>query len=820
MAEALTISNAPLPFPGMDYAFLRQEGIKLIAKLAGDHWTDYNTHDPGITILEAWCYALTDLSYRLDFAMEELLALPPGESPSQLFLTARESLTTAPLTINDYRKLLIDIDGVKNAWLEPILEPAPALYYDAKNAKLTFSNLDSLTITDPVHLRGLYRVLLEADNNLPTDVAEGLVPTAKAKLHQYRNLCEDFADIQLLNAETITVHADLEIADYADPHQLLAQLYVALEQVIAPTLTFLTLSELLATDTPVEAIFVGPPLDHGFIDDDQLHQYDRQTELRTSDLIHVILDLEAVKTVKAIALSSSGSSTLQPWALDLNPELTPRLKPFRALIEDLTLYKGQIPCPIDPVQAEVALATLQTPQSPPQSSVQDLPIPAGDYRELADYESLQSEFPLVYGIGDLGLPPSASPQRQAQAKQLQAYLLVFDQLLANYFAQLDHVRSLFTPDNADLASYFTQSIAHFPGAEAILSEPGDYLSTLQESSETARDRRNRFLEHLAAQYGESFIDYSLLYGNNTLPDAAIAHKAAFNAQYQSISAGRSQGFNYLLAPNQIENVSGLKRRVAHLLGIVPQRRSLKTNDKAATRNVEGFYVIEHILLRPRSPATTSNRPSGSGDLLSFSKPITAYQYANSKLICTSAGHGLVGGEQVNLLYSSYYNGTYTVLTEDLTSDTFILSFSNDFVADYTPEQDAWVRQNQHPDPFSFQVSIVLPKWPQRFGTESFRQLVYDTLTAEIPAHVTLQLHWLNAEQMSTFEVMHDLWLQHLSGTANEDAEAQAAAGVAANQLIDFLGLGSTDIPAIPALLGYMTISGADEDTPPPEFSVS
>ena len=48
----------------MDFASLRQEALELIPRLAGENWTDYNTHDPGITILEQVCYALTDLAYR------------------------------------------------------------------------------------------------------------------------------------------------------------------------------------------------------------------------------------------------------------------------------------------------------------------------------------------------------------------------------------------------------------------------------------------------------------------------------------------------------------------------------------------------------------------------------------------------------------------------------------------------------------------------------------------------------------------------------------------------------------------------------------
>ena len=74
MTEFLTITNEPPEHPGMDFALLRKEGIEMIRKLAGKSWTDYNAHDPGITLLEILCYAMTDLSYRLDFPINDLLA--------------------------------------------------------------------------------------------------------------------------------------------------------------------------------------------------------------------------------------------------------------------------------------------------------------------------------------------------------------------------------------------------------------------------------------------------------------------------------------------------------------------------------------------------------------------------------------------------------------------------------------------------------------------------------------------------------------------------------------------------------------------------
>src|ERR1700709_1146733 len=116
MAESLTIDiNNKLP-GAQDYNFLRKEGIGLIEKLSGKIWTDYNTHDPGITLLEALCYAITDLGYRTSFDIKDILASKEGGVASwqKVFYTARQVLPCNPVTLNDYRKVIIDIEGVRN----------------------------------------------------------------------------------------------------------------------------------------------------------------------------------------------------------------------------------------------------------------------------------------------------------------------------------------------------------------------------------------------------------------------------------------------------------------------------------------------------------------------------------------------------------------------------------------------------------------------------------------------------------------------------------------------------------------------------------
>ena len=81
----------------------------MVQKYSGSKWTDYNYHDPGVTILEQLCYALTDLGYRANFRIEDLLQINSDHSSvlnGNLLIPLSESLPTNPNTITDFRFVL------------------------------------------------------------------------------------------------------------------------------------------------------------------------------------------------------------------------------------------------------------------------------------------------------------------------------------------------------------------------------------------------------------------------------------------------------------------------------------------------------------------------------------------------------------------------------------------------------------------------------------------------------------------------------------------------------------------------------------------
>ena len=604
MTPSLTLSTAPLEHPAMDYTFLRKEGIRHLERMAGKLWTDFNAHDPGITILEQVCYALTDLANRINYDLPDLLASATDQPENRLFSPA-EILTSHPVTLSDLRKLVVDVEGVKNAWVEKVTAQPIPLYFKSSEKILSLQEGDALT-TEQIYLKGLYRVLIELSDVFYIDSTveeQKIIREVAHRLHAHSGLCEDFAEIRVLEPEDIQVHARVEIEAVDDAESVLLTIYKRIANYISPPVRFKSLDQLLEAGKRVDEIFDGPLLEHGFVDSDALKQAKRRTELHTSDLIREIMDVPEVRAVKNISISSEGGIH-QEWTLKLDENKTPKLKIDRGS-PTIKLARNQLDVSVDDASIITAWEQWQRHSvaiHKPEVGERDLKTPQGRDRNIGNYFSLQHQFPATYGIGAMGLPDSATPQRKAQAKQLKAYLMFFDQLLANYFSQLAHAKNLFSFSGDSTQTYFSQPIDDPNlGLEGIRkSEPAahkDKLQKITENPQTATDtttqpdlrRRNHFLNHLLAMFAEQFTDYSLvLFGampkdGTPVSEKLIHDKQAFLQNYPQLSSARGTAFNYL-SPMNHENRSGLEKRIRHKLGIVDSE--------------EDFYMVEHILLRP------------------------------------------------------------------------------------------------------------------------------------------------------------------------------------------------------------------------------
>ena len=137
-------------------------------------------------------------------------------------------------------------------------------------------------------------------------------------------------------------------------------------------------------------------------------------------------------------------------------------------------------------------------------------LPQGEFRNLNEYYSIQNHFPGTYGINRYGIPESETPKRKAQAKQLKAYLLFFEQIMANYLENIQGISRLFARDEQLKQSYFHKVLAdqEVPNVKDIYAENetpvGPRLAQIISKYDNFGDRRGRVLDYLLAIYGERF----------------------------------------------------------------------------------------------------------------------------------------------------------------------------------------------------------------------------------------------------------------------------------------------------------------------------
>jgi len=1033
MQVQASIDKHPSFVASKDYEFLRNKGIAYLRQLASEVWTDHNIHDPGITLTEMICYAITELGYKADYIIEDILAettlideinklsKSDGSGNNDTYFSPREILPCNPLTIEDWRKLIIDVPLVRNAWLIPLEETSPAIYCDAKKSVLSFSpsnrtkrlNLDGLfevklEFEDDETLGDLnlwkYKVPLASDESklitlyfhptwevffenkldaysfdhtywspldsiddtslysgvlyfksselvdsmaaniespLPkTDTNKNQVEASVAaasdeigfflkeriskcsnttevlqtRVHRHRNLCEDFVSFRHSEVEEIGVCTDIEVRADADVELVLANIIFAFTKFFSPDIPFYSLEELQQQGHTLESIFSGPALQHGFIKDDDLLAADYRTMIHVSDLLQILMDIDGVVAVKDIQLNKHfGGLNLndgEKWCL---PVTENRSLKFNLEKSKIVFYKGLIPyraSELEALERVEDLRALEFRYRLPEKKY-DIDLPDGKDQNLRDYHSVQNDFPLVYGVGPEGLAPSSTDLRKAQAKQLKAFLMLIDQIFANYCAQLSNLKNLFSLDRDIRRTYFSQPLFSLPAtyklseatldglrdagwAESDINELqpllgqaamdkesfsdrllellkqrlylehksqllelceipeirvndlpnvaslveefvstykdeaacnsndseekidwdrpstydchwNDYLldfkaryleqlcerDELLESARTYEDRRNRFLDHLLARFGENFGDYVLLNAHTSHAkggEELIEDKIDFLKDYPLLSRDRGKAFDYRLFGVDT-NVSGLERKVGRLVGIDNWQRTrlfpdyLSIFERTSKTNANGDTEW-HFRLRGSDGEILFSSTDQYFDEGGVEKAMEAALYSgihrqqyDIEQATNGKYHFVLRDEEGDIIarrrkyydsesdverliqaaiellkyHDSQLEGFHLVehiLLRPISSASDLFRISSD--VDCSPG---------YRDPYSFRATAVVPYRPDRFQDIDFRRYFEETLRKEAPAHIHIKICWIDGEAMKEFEECFFPWLK-------------------------------------------------------------
>ncbi|MCA9735657.1 MAG: hypothetical protein H6696_01765 [Deferribacteres bacterium] len=1006
ITQAAFIEKSRTMEPAEDYHFLRQKGIEYIEKLSGALWTDYNVHDPGITILEMLCYAITDLNHRCTYPVQDILAEQEKYGTLEKhFFPAREILTCNPVTIADFRKLLIDLPGIKNAWLRTATETEHPLFLDCKRSTLrtstpymfTTDRIDALAqynvpesvrndlqalfkikydtkeeflqaaeqavskeildlyhnafiqqaqLHKPVSVSGLYEVILQLqhdtkygdlnsftyawtvprgessfeihltlpswdaffacgiaadalqngngvqtikfdlDGESPNELQEipqsqkyhgtfsvdvqngvklfefeilsqGLMDEVGQQaiaselqrtgegslfkfyqdkiicalssaeeawrfLHAHRNLCEDFFCLKAVDMEEIGLCAEVEVTAEADYPQILAEIYYHLQKLLAPPVNFYTLQEMLEHGKRSEDIFSGPKLRHGFIDDEELLASNLKEEIHVSDIIQLIMAIDGVVAVKKILVTNYYQGKEQtkgePWRLHIGEGRAMRLAIDKSKV---VFYRGLYPHAAKKDEVLARLSELhaldRTQRLAPDAY--DFSLPESTHRDIESWYSMQNDFPLVYGVGAEGLPGSPTPERIAKARQLKAYLLFYDQILANFLSQLAHARDLFSLDPEMKKTYFSQPLFKIPGL-TTMEVPGvqnlikefvagteewahfiDDKKTLYknlqknidpilENQADFEDRKNRFFDHLMSRFNEQFSDYVYLMHRleqKKAPQELLADKLVFLREYPQISHDRGKAFD-LKNKNELwlgENVSGLQKRVCRLLGMRSWERRylahaidkgfelysegdewrfrLKNDDgkillsaaRSYSNRQEADRVMQTILYCGTKPGNYANRTAEDGTFYFNLVDEDAEIIARRIAYFPTAAERDAARDEVITFISGAEPAEGFHLVEHVLLRPH--GQDNELFAVYVPPDCKTC--SGFMDPYSFRLTAVVPAWPKRFRDRDFRHFFEKTLRLEAPAHTHVKICWVSREHMADFEDKYWPWLE-------------------------------------------------------------
>ena len=802
MTDTTVITPDPPENPGLDYDLLKVEGTQLVQKLSGSIWTDYNEHDPGVTTLEQLCYALTELSYRAEFPLESLLIDPNRhriDTRKQALFVPRRVLPSAPLTEDDYRKLICDrVPGVANVWLAPHRAASPEAVEGLYDIAVYAPDADPCCCDEDGYL-------------LPEVIRERV----RRVYNGHRCLCEDLQDVRLLESLPTTVAGDAVIDNGRTADLVLARILFNLGNYLAPELRRVPLSTLMTAGLSPDAIFNGPLLRHGFIADEQLAPKPKAIVL--SDVVRVMVRTAGVISVRDVSVRAGDrvANGTDPTPIPVPETQIPRLetRPVDGRYPIRLWFNGSEVKP-DPARVERELARLwkESRREYPlaRQYLEYFSVPQGKYRDVETYYSIQNQYPAVYGINAYGLPENATDVRKGQARQLKGYLLAFEQLLADFFAQLANVRTLFETDDPLTPTYFYQGLeSSVPNVLPLLQD--DYrqgLARIVEESDAVVARRNRFLDLLLALYAERLDDDQMPFVSDFDHAAGMLMRGKLDLLHNLVAATRRRGLGFdYRGPPVPRNIAGMAIRSRIELGMAPlppwrlcerlEEVGLVLTDEGAQHTIGGAlgthaahieqnFTPLDLLAEERPGATRSDELAehaaaslrGHRASETFMRALAEGEIRLGTLpgdtMVTVACRAAPGSPwQLVGKYASHERAIVVIvllvkLAKDLI-DAFrqlyivehvLLRFGRRWHSDalgdrpepeppHSPPHDAF--------PYSFTITAVVSDAPPWLDPVEYRAGVAEVIRRNAPAHVVAECCFLRPGRMAVFELLYYAW---------------------------------------------------------------
>ena len=743
------------------YTRLQQKTLDELQRLSGEVWTDYNTHDPGVTVADIANYALTEVDYKFGFSLQDYLTDPKGHFyPEQYGLFLSEQVyPTTPVTTDDYRKIML----------------------------AEIPQLDNVDVVIHDKAQGTYDIRLHLSPFFKS--SDDIAKRVRKLYHAHRNICENLHEISFPQLTELDFHSELEINPGVDATSIVVQIYWNIIYYLSGSIRMEHQDKHFHSEIPMEEWMDGINTNFRVIIPKQ-----KETE---QELYSLLTQIEGVKSFKTCYLIKKNKKSLTKDGRIRNETVSdfrdgycifiPRYQNelnVKICIEG-TEMSVNMERFIEELQAlyfsEKSNRLNQTSSKEKSADFSRSLLPVGTYRDIYTHTSIINDLPECYRIE---MNKESSPNRSTPGS-FEAYLQLYDWIIQRGLNEISSLKDLLsiTSDSSvltrmniyskgmpsvkkDFDPYarnvsglkiqYLDLLDHFYGVDSNPAWMKD-LSYYGETDEDFIRRRMNFLCQVARVthnrskawniYGERLVEavptikvyISLLLGLNIDEDVSIgnvlpSHNLILLGSEEENKKSRDR-LNSMLIDEKMLDVANIES--------IPYELS----DISVEVRLQKFQTIRHELM-------IFNTNFISGGLFRTGINITNY-----KTVVLDRKEYLLAfwnEEDRSWINLGRSNSKATLRSWANTLSSYLQEINQQCEAFYLVEHNLFIPVEP------FKVSIVLPNWTARFNSSRFRDIFQQLVEELLPAHISCEFYWLDVSHMQYFEKSYQDWCKALS----------------------------------------------------------
>lgn len=722
------------------YRALQRQSLEELQRLSGEIWTDYNEHDPGVTLNDAVNYALTELDYRLHFGLPDYLVESQRPFVPERFglYSSLQVFPTSPVTRDDYRKLITDsLEEVENLWIYP------------EEGK-----------------EGWYEMLVELSPVTEIGARNRVEKEIRRIYNRNRNLGEGLRNIRFIERKPLVLVADIETEGGREAVELLAEVYWEARQFFIQGMNYRRVEEVTAEGVTMDEILEGPELKAWVGCLEASAGADRSYAVPL--LYKRLSRLKGVKAVCSLYFTDGNriyDDVIEPVSAECSYTVA---LPSEDCPVKVRLRNGKNPVTVEGRKVGELLYARYAGQYGSHNVTRDLrPFirpPAGVYRPMFTHAGICEDLPECYGVNSKGIASDEPERRKMQAGQLKGYLQLFDGLIVQGLEELQHLPALLdihekVPE-AEVAVGRQEQLADF--WDKLYGEESDpvFLREYNFYDENRRERlerRRRFLRGVPQWGRDRFKGLDL----------------------QDMNAGNMPGIKaYVSALLGLEG--GTERPVVNVfplynLKIIGNRRFYKEwNGNLSHNFVLDTPLTEQETERIAFPEWEYTEP----DFYRLKQVIPLLHY---NLIFEGLFRGGVKADNFRMVNLWQESGCLLVFHHcEGEWDEWInlgrFGSARELVDAADCLRRFLVLLNRKSETFyvvehhllnpeeCFTVTVVWAGWSARMADARFREGCEKLVSSRLPAHLEVRFRWLNAVEMWKFEKAYYAWRKEISGS--------------------------------------------------------